>query len=69
MKIRVITADVEVVYTCAKPTGTPKGAFARFMHEMGVDKCSVLLEGARERAKGAQASPPSRYFSEGGEKA
>lgn len=68
MKIRVITADIDVVYACAKPTGTPKGPFARFMAEMGIDGCSVLMAGAEERVPGVVASVASRYFSEGGKK-
>jgi hypothetical protein len=68
MKIRVITADIDVVYTCAKPTGTPKGPFARFMSEMGIDGCSVLMPGAEGRVMGVVASVAGNYFSGGGKK-
>ena len=68
MKIRVITADVDLVYVCAKPTGTPKGPFARFMAEMGIDGCSVLMAEAHERANGVVASVAGNYFSGGGKK-
>jgi len=69
MNLTILTPDLEVTYACGRPQGEPRGAFSRFLHELGVDRCTVILGGAQEPVRGVMPSPPSQYFSDGGKKA